>query len=613
MFCITGDFNDRRSCWSSMHSNSDLKFFYDTIISNNLAQLIHVPTYFTDTSSSLLDLIITDSPNYVSDSGTLPPIALCHHSPVFVIFNLDVEYHNCFKRHIWLYDHADFNMINDYLLSIPWDLIHDDNSCINSNVENVTNVIRDVCQHFIPNKIVMIRPRDKPWMSGSVRILLRKRDRYHKIYKRTNEIQYYELWREARRDAKSEIRKQKSLYNEKTSSLLNAKTSSKTFWKLTKDILGIKKSSKIPTLIDDRGNSYNSSLEKAEFLAEYFASQNTLDNATNHCLPPIHFITDKRLEIININTEDVYKTLCNLDRNKASGPDLISNSILKNCALSVSEPLCNIFNQSLQNGVFPSEWKNANLSPLYKAKENFKRNNYRPISLLSCTSKCFEYCVFIHLYRYCIDNNLLSWRNSGYKHMDSTVFQLISFVHNVYLNLDKGNYITTIFLDISKAFDKVWHAGLLYKLECMGIHGRLLAWIKSYLTNRRQRVVVNGISSSWYTVNAGVPQGSVLGPLLFLIFINDIELSVGCNIRLFADDTIIYDSNININASIQRLNTDMMNLQTWANQWRVTFNPEKTVYMIFSRSKEIPFHDPFVKCFFTVRIQPQTPWSIPYI
>ena len=148
-----------------------------------------------------------------------------------------------------------------------------------------------------------------------------------------------------------------------------------------------------------------------------------------------------------------------------------------------------------------------------------------------------ERIVFNELYDYCSNNDLLTWRNSGFKVMDSTVNQLINIVHNIYCLLDNNHDVLMIFLDVAKAFDKVFHKGLLHKLECMGIDGFLLKWFGSYLKGRFQRVVLNGQSSEWREINSGVPQGSILGPLLFLIFVNDLVDDLACDAFLFADDT----------------------------------------------------------------------------
>ena len=170
----------------------------------------------------------------------------------------------------------------------------------------------------------------------------------------------------------------------------------------------------------------------------------------------------------------------------------------------------------------------ANVTPIYKSKDSNILNNYRPISLLSCIGKVFERCVFKHLFNYLHDHKLISIHQSGFTPGDCTTNQLVSMYHEVCTALENQNNIQLIFFDVSKAFDKFWHKGLVYKLESVGIKYPLIQWFKDYLNDRKQRVIINGKSSARKNVNAGVLQGSVLGPLLFLLYINDIDTNLSC-------------------------------------------------------------------------------------
>ena len=198
-------------------------------------------------------------------------------------------------------------------------------------------------------------------------------------------------------------------------------------------------------------------------------------------------------------------------------------------------------------------------------------------------SKVLERVVYNHLYVYLTDHSLLTWRNSGFKPLDSTVNQLIFLTHKIHEALDQGKDVCMVFLDISKAFDKVYHDGLIYKLQTLGITGPLLNWFRSYLHERKQRVVLKGQTSSWQQTNAGVPQGSILGPVLFLVFINDLVERLKSNPFLFADDTSLFEVIDDMLESSIRLNSDLAALQDWSAQWRVVFNELKTVCMVFSR------------------------------
>ena len=183
-----------------------------------------------------------------------------------------------------------------------------------------------------------------------------------------------------------------------------------------------------------------------------------------------------------------------------------------------------------------------------------------------------ERIVFNELYEYCMAHNLLTWRNSGFKKNESTANQLLLIVHNIYKCLADGDDVLLVFLDISKAFDKVYHDGLLHKLKTFGISGCLLRWFESYLSCRIQWVVLNGQHYEWREINAGVPQGSILGPLLFLIFIDDIVDDLNSDPFLYADDTSLFKPITTREKDVEEIDQDLKQISNWAAQWRVNFN-----------------------------------------
>jgi hypothetical protein len=230
--------------------------------------------------------------------------------------------------------------------------------------------------------------------------------------------------------------------------------------------------------------------------------------------------------------------------------------------------------------------------PIYKKAEEFFASNYRPISLLSTIAKVFERVVFKYLFNYFRDNFMISIWQSGFLLGTSTVTQLIEIYDQFCKAVSNGKDIRVVFLDISKAFDRVWHDGLIHKLKAHGIKGMLLKWLMSYLKDRQQRVVINGATSDWGRIKAGVPQGSVLGPLLFLIFINDITHVVRhCKIRLFADDTCLYIEVDEPEQAAAALNEDLTHIQDWADTWLINFSPPKTEDLLISNKKPRP-HPP---------------------
>ena len=356
------------------------------------------------------------------------------------------------------------------------------------------------------------------------------------------------------------------------------------WWKLLNSMINNKKCSSMPSLVSPSTNiPVTSDFEKAELLNVYFCDQTSIceDNKT----VPTDQVNNvqTRLDSVSLSAQEVNDILRNLKPFKASGPDGISNRFLKEVATEISEPLCDLFNASLSSSKFPSPWKLANVCAVYKKGDKSLVNNYRPISLLNTIEKVFERLVCKHIYNFLHSSNYFTAFQSGFIPGDSAVNQLTCLYDAFCKALDDGLDVRIVFFDISKAFDKVWHKGLLYKLKMAGISGTLLRWFEDYLKDRKQHVVLPGATSGWLTLGAGVPQGSILGPLLFLVYINDIVADVDSNMRLFADDTsmfVIVDNPVN---SANRLQLDIDRISGWADKWLVNFNPSKSEHLLISR------------------------------
>ena len=315
--------------------------------------------------------------------------------------------------------------------------------------------------------------------------------------------------------------------------------------------------------------------EKASIFNNFFASQCTvIPNASK--LSVFSVKTNCKLNNIIFTENDIISIIRSLVSNKAHGCDDVSIRMIKICDEAIVLPLKIIFKIAMQSGTYPDQWKKANIIPIHKKGSKNLLENYRPISLLPNFSKIFEKCIYNSMYSYFECNNLFTSCQSGFHKHDSCVSQILAITR-------------AVFLDISKAFDRVWHEGLLFKLKSYGINGSLLKLIASFLSNRLQRVVLNGNCSTWKEVLAAVPQGSILGPLFFLIFINDLPIGLQSNVKIFADDTSLFSVIFYILSSSNILNNDLALISDWAFQWKMSFIPDpskKAAEVVFS-SKSI--------------------------
>ena len=230
--------------------------------------------------------------------------------------------------------------------------------------------------------------------------------------------------------------------------------------------------------------------------------------------------------------------------------------MLKICGDSICVPLDMIFKQALLTGVFPSEWKKGNIVPIHNKCDKQNIKNYRPVSLLPICDKIFERLIFSEMFIYLSANKLISENQSGFQPSDSCINQLLSITHEIFTSYDNGLELKGVPLDLYKASNKVWHEGFIFKLKKKGSSGELLPILSNILSNMKQRVVLNGQNSSWANVLTGVPQGSILGPLLFLIYINDLSDNLTSNAKLFSDNTSLFSVVHDVKTSAKELNDD---------------------------------------------------------
>ena len=433
-----------------------------------------------------------------------------------------------------------------------------------------------IMHECIPSGTIPSR-RNRPWLTKKLIQAIRRRNSIYKQAKATNNFTKY---RQYRNKVVGMLRNAKMAYFGK----LNPRKS-KEFWKTCK--LLNRTSSSIPTL-SNSATVAHTEIEKAELLNSFFAScfnqsHSPLDIADSHAIPR----PGEPCSSILCDEGLVCDLLASLDMSKSTGPDGVSAQMLKRTAACIAPSVTLLFNQSLREGIIPSDWKTSHVVPIPKVSQAKSPDHYRPVSLLSILSKVLERHVYTlvadHLDAICP----LSDCQWGFRAGRSTVSALLSTTTDWFSILETGNEICAIFFDYRKAFDSVPHRPLLNKLISLDLDPFILHWIADYLTARHQYVVVDGVKSSAVHVLSGVPQGSVLGPLLFLIYINDVNnlsLSPGaCNV-IFADDVCIYRS-ISCSTDYEYVQHDITAMEQWSADNFLTLNPSKCKYMLISRKR----------------------------
>ena len=288
------------------------------------------------------------------------------------------------------------------------------------------------------------------------------------------------------------------------------------------------------------------------------------------------------MEDIVITTAGIHKLLSNLNTRKAVGPDLISTRVLKEAASELAPVLAFIFNQSYKSAALPPDWLSANIVPIFKKGSRSDPANYRPVSLTSISCKIMEHVVYSQIMGHLDRNNILVHYQHGFRAGHSCESQLINAIDSIVRSMKEREQIYLLILDFQKAFDTVPHERLLMKLKHYGLPHQLQQWIRTWLTTRCQRVIVDGECSEPVQVRSGVPQGTVLGPLMFLLYVNDIGNGISSNIKLFADDCLLFRPVTSLQDACA-LQDDLDLLVKWSSVWQMSFNPSKCYILRISR------------------------------
>ena len=428
--------------------------------------------------------------------------------------------------------------------------------------------IESIIDKFVPFQKQGKRCRKKHLSKEAIRKIMLKQTMW-RVYRRTRKDEDYAKYKEALNAATTEIRQSKRSYEQKLA--CNIKNDSKSFYAYVRSKQNVQ--DKVGPLEDSAGNIISQGFLMAEDLNGYFSSVFTKEDISSLPVADAKFQGAKSdyLGPLVVTPELVAKKIKAMKDNKSPGVDGIPPKLLMETVEQISIPLARVFNLSLKEGVVPFERKEANIIPLFKKGSRNKSENYRPVSLTSVICKLLERLIKDHMVEFLVKHKLLNSSQHGFLKARSCLTNMLCFLEEITKWIDVGSPVDIIYLDFQKAFDKVPHQRLLLKLKAHGIGDSITDWIEQWLTDRRQRVVVDGEVSNWKSVLSGVPQGSVLGPILFLIYINDLDDSITSNVLKFADDTKLFRK-VNTDGDKQHLQNDLDRLVKWSEKWQMLFN-----------------------------------------
>ena len=561
---IFGDFNYPNIDWNSYSSNSSTcKTFLDTVISKDLTQIINFPTHL---KGNILDLVLTDLPSEIISARCEGRLGKSDHSIIMIETNVTLNQSETSQK-VPQWHKANFNQINSELESFDWDLELRDLSAEEAwtlfTVKMNETVIKNV-----PFRIR--RKTSKPvWMSNKCLQAVRKKRRLWRIFKQSNSQQDFAVYKKQEKFVQKLCKTAKKRFEK---NLASDKGNTRKFYAYVNSKKTVK--STVGPLIHD-GVKTDDPKEMANILNKYFASVFVEEDTEN--LPTISEANVEPLENIYFDQSKIKKKIEKLKDGSAPGPDGISVIFLKKTINVTSKVLRIIFEKSFQTSSVPKDWKSANITAIFKNKgKKSEPSKYRQVSLPSIPGKIFETFIKDSIVHHLETNNLLNSSQHGFRPGRSCTTNLLEFLEVVTTKIDEGKSMDLLYLDFTQAFDKVPRKRLIMKLKAHGIQGKILQWIVDWFSCRKQRVVLNGEVSDWEESKSGVPQGSLLGPVCFTVYNNDIDEAV-INIdvaKKFADDGKGAHA-INGPNDQMVLQQSIDNLDEWCLKWGMSFNTSK--------------------------------------
>jgi len=568
-------------------SCGDVQNFIYTLQSLNFIPVVTKPTRFQgdgdSQSATLLDHIWTN--NLVEYTSGIILYDLTDHCPTFMCFNCfreETSPHEKLKIAVRCHNSENVDRFLTALGQVEWSF---DRLNLDCSVGNFLETVQSLYARCFPvnTKLISNKRLNKPWLTPGILKSIRTKSTYFKMFKagvidRQTNSRY-------RNKLTSLIRiSKRNYYNKKCNDCGN---DAKKMWSLINGLLSKRAGRKVAEKIIVNNIEVTNEIDIAEEFNKFFASiASELDDSIPRSnYSPLRSLVGNYPNSFFMSPatpDEVVKIIMNLKSRGKSG-DVAPVFLWKKASHVLAPPIADLINLSFQSGVFPNSLKNSTVTPVYKAGIDTNVSNYRPISVLPTLSKIFEKCMCSRLMSYVEKRNIICPEQFGFQKGKGTVDAVLDFVGRIYRALDDRNHVVSMFVDLRKAFDTVNHAVLLDKLLFYGVRGLPLELIRSYLKDRKQIVKVKSMTSGPRIMNVGLPQGSILGPLMFLLYVNDLPaVSELFSCVMFADDTTLLSADHNYVNLIGRVNCELQKIVEWTNANRLSVNVDKTIAMLYS-------------------------------
>ena len=590
-----------------IHTVEDYSSFFDNVIVSSFVPKITLPTRICDTRSSLINNNYTNTIDKDHTSGILiGPIS--DHQMYFSIMNENVTTTKSIQKYIEIEVCSQENMDQFKIEVANTDLYNklnqDLNTDPNCNYDILSAELQAAKNLHIPRKIKKFNRRKhkkEKWMTNDLLLQIVTKNKKYVKWKSTpithdNYEQIKQNFKIYEKDTVNNIREAKKQYFDRIFTAYQSDIN-KTWRTINETLNRNKKNGELPTNLFHDGVELSDAKEIATAFNSYFAtigeklaaSIHENNNVSDDFQQYLDTPAETRLKFNCITENETIKAINRLENKSSSGHDGISNKLLKLIKNELKTPLTLIINQMITTGIFPQSFKISKIIPLYKKGDHSLLTNYRPISLLPTISKVFERIIYDQMYEYLNENNLLAEEQFGFRKYHSTEYAAISLVDHISNEMEHGKTPGALYIDSSKAFDTLSFDIILYKLNYYGIAGTELQLLTNYLKNRKQYVIFNNHESDLTEITTGVPQGSILGSLLFSIIINDLKKSSKkLRFLMYADDTTIYFNleDFDSNNFEFEINAELQKVSMWLKKNKLSLNLDKTKLMIFHRQQK---------------------------